>query len=98
MSNWNYAQDTPTKKWRSAMTVPRKLSLHKVVDDYFLANYPIDKISDLTNSTLVNEVEVAANTSDTLQVEGLNQSEIRLRTAAKILNYCLKMNWTRCLY
>ncbi|AEM69960.1 Fructan beta-fructosidase [Allomuricauda ruestringensis DSM 13258] len=83
MSNWNYAQDTPTKKWRSAMTVPRKLSLHKVVDDYFLANYPIDKISDLTNSTLVNEVEVAANTSDTLQVEGLNQSEIRLRTAAK---------------
>lgn len=83
MSNWNYAQDTPTKKWRSAMTVPRKLSLHKVAEDYFLANYPIDKISDLTNSTLVNEVGVAANTSDTLQVEGLNQSEIRFRTAAK---------------
>jgi len=83
MSNWDYARDTPTKKWRSAMTVPRKLSLHKVADDYFLANYPIDKISGLTNSTLVNEVEVAANTSDTLQVEGLNQSEIRLRTAAK---------------
>ncbi len=83
MSNWNYAQDTPTKKWRSAMTVPRKLSLHKVADDYFLANYPIDKISDLTNSILVNEVEVAASTSDTLEVEGLNQSEIRLRTAAK---------------
>lgn len=83
MSNWDYARDTPTKKWRSAMTVPRKLSLHKVADDYFLTNYPIDKISSLTNSTLVNEVEVAANTSDTLQVEGLNQSEIRLRTAAK---------------
>ncbi|WP_421813033.1 glycoside hydrolase family 32 protein [Flagellimonas sp.] len=83
MSNWDYARDTPTKKWRSAMTVPRKLSLHKVADDYFLANYPIDKISGLTNSTLVNEVEVAANTSDTLQVEGLNQSEIKLKTAAK---------------
>ncbi|MEQ5790353.1 glycoside hydrolase family 32 protein [Muricauda sp. NFXS6] len=83
MSNWDYARDTPTKKWRSAMTVPRKLSLHKVADDCFLTNYPIDKISGLTNSTLVNEVEVAANTSDTLQVEGLNQSEIRLRTAAK---------------
>ena len=83
MSNWDYARDTPTKKWRSAMTVPRKLSLHKVEDDYFLANYPIDKMGDLTSSTFVNQVEVAAATTDTLQVEGLNQSEVRLKTAAK---------------
>jgi len=83
MSNWDYARDTPTKKWRSAMTVPRKLSLHKVKNDYFLANYPIEQIDDLTSSTLVNQVEVAAGASDTLQVEGLHQSDIRLNTAAK---------------
>ena len=27
MSNWNYAQVVPTQKWRSAMTLPRELSL-----------------------------------------------------------------------
>jgi fructan beta-fructosidase len=27
MSNWNYANTVPTEKWRSAMTVPRELSL-----------------------------------------------------------------------
>jgi fructan beta-fructosidase len=27
MSNWNYAQVVPTKKWRSAMTLPRELTL-----------------------------------------------------------------------
>ena len=27
MSNWNYAQDVPTERWRSAMTLPRELSL-----------------------------------------------------------------------
>lgn len=83
MSNWDYARDTPTKKWRSAMTVPRKLSLHKVEDNYFLANYPIDKMGDLTSPTVINQVEVAAAATDTLQVEGLYQSEIRLKTTAK---------------
>jgi fructan beta-fructosidase len=29
MSNWNYANLVPTEKWRSAMTVPRELSLVK---------------------------------------------------------------------
>ena len=28
MSNWDYAQEVPTQSWRSAMTVPRDLSLH----------------------------------------------------------------------
>jgi sucrose-6-phosphate hydrolase SacC (GH32 family) len=27
MSNWNYAQDVPTGRWRSAMTLPRELRL-----------------------------------------------------------------------
>lgn len=41
MSNWDYARDTPTDKWRSAMTVPRELTLRKVNDDVLLYNYPL---------------------------------------------------------
>ncbi len=29
MSNWDYAQKVPTEKWRSAMTLPRELSLRQ---------------------------------------------------------------------
>ncbi len=83
MSNWDYAKVTPTTTWRSAMTVPRQLSLHKVEDDYYLANYPVDEMDTLTSSTLIDQVEVAAGATDTLQVEGLNQSEIQLKTTAK---------------
>tara|TARA_R110002051_G_scaffold4043_7_gene21459 strand:- start:2265 stop:3848 length:1584 start_codon:yes stop_codon:yes gene_type:complete len=41
MNNWAYATKTPTEKWRSAMTVPRELTLHKVGDDISLFNYPL---------------------------------------------------------
>lgn len=41
MSNWDYALDTPTEKWRSAMTVPRELTLRKVGDEVSLFNYPV---------------------------------------------------------
>ncbi len=40
MSNWNYARDTPTEVWRSAMTLPRLISLHKDEDGYYIKNYP----------------------------------------------------------
>jgi fructan beta-fructosidase len=41
MSNWDYARDTPTEKWRSAMTIPRELTLRKVGDEVSLFNYPL---------------------------------------------------------
>ena len=45
MSNWEYGQETPTEKWRSAMTLPQKVSLHKN-KDYFLANTPVASITE----------------------------------------------------
>ncbi len=36
MSNWLYAQQTPTEVWRSAMTLPRELILDKNEKGYFL--------------------------------------------------------------
>lgn len=50
MSNWQYAQDTPTKKWRSAMTIPRQLSLYRDGEEIKLKSYPIDAVSELHTS------------------------------------------------
>ncbi|MDC6365553.1 MULTISPECIES: glycoside hydrolase family 32 protein [Flavobacteriaceae] len=83
MSNWDYARDTPTEKWRSAMTLPRKLALQKHGETYMLANYPLHQVDDLAAKTLVGGTTVAAKTSDTLKLEGLNQSMVQLKTASK---------------
>jgi fructan beta-fructosidase len=41
MSNWQYAQQVPTKEWRSAMTLPRTLSLGKTKEGWRLLSNPV---------------------------------------------------------
>ena len=51
MSNWNYANLVPTQKWRSAMTVPRELSVVKSSNhsnaskDYLLVSRPVKELN-----------------------------------------------------
>ncbi|MEM9261124.1 MAG: glycoside hydrolase family 32 protein, partial [Bacteroidota bacterium] len=47
MSNWNYAQDVPTESWRSAMTIPRELSLHATDFGTRLWQQPIEEMQSL---------------------------------------------------
>jgi len=51
MSNWNYAQTVPTKSWRSAMTVPRTLTLKKVSTGYRLFSNPVKNLESLRTSS-----------------------------------------------
>ncbi|MEZ4809431.1 MAG: glycoside hydrolase family 32 protein [Allomuricauda sp.] len=83
MSNWHYARNTPTEKWRGAMTIPRKLTLVKRGDTYLLASNPVAPMEALAGSSLANGVDVPANTSKTLMVDGLDQSQIQLKMASK---------------
>ena len=83
MSNWTYARDTPTEKWRSAMTLPRKLSLKKVGDDYHLFNYPVQGINALVSNKTDKTLVVAAETNKLISSKNFNQSEISFTTASK---------------
>jgi fructan beta-fructosidase len=47
MSNWQYATRVPTTKWRSAMTLPRKLDLKKIGSAYFTTMMPVSSIKNL---------------------------------------------------
>jgi fructan beta-fructosidase len=47
MSNWNYAQVVPTKSWRSAMTLPRTLSLKNTSKGYRLYSLPAKNLEAL---------------------------------------------------
>ena len=49
MSNWNYANVVPTEKWRSAMTVPRELSLVKQASNsnqFLLVSTPVKELKN----------------------------------------------------
>lgn len=45
MSNWDYAQAVPTAPWRSAMTLPRDLSLQKIGNEYFVKSSLSDEVT-----------------------------------------------------
>ena len=47
MNNWQYAQDVPTTPFRSAMTLPRELSLIKTVSGYVLSQQPVAQFNQL---------------------------------------------------
>ena len=47
MSNWLYAQDVPTSPWRSAMTVPRALSLRHTAAGLRLVQQPVAELAKL---------------------------------------------------
>lgn len=52
MSNWQYAQSVPTEKWRSAMTIPRELSLEQVNGEYYLRSMPAKELSVIEETTV----------------------------------------------
>ncbi|SDB65484.1 fructan beta-fructosidase [Flavobacteriaceae bacterium MAR_2010_188] len=62
MSNWNYAQETPTEEWRSAMTLPRKLTLYKDGEEVRLRNYPINEFDNL----VAEEVDFSTDLETTI--------------------------------
>jgi fructan beta-fructosidase len=47
MSNWLYATLVPTETWRSAMTIPRELTLRKLGNEMRIASQPVTELASL---------------------------------------------------
>ena len=82
MSNWNYARNTPTKVWRSAMTLPRKLSLVKESAGYFIKSTPIDAVEqNIKSPTSVNNYLPGDKVPVNIENDHLNQSRVSFTIA-----------------
>ncbi len=81
MSNWDYARDTPTKEWRSAMTLPRRLNLQKIGNTYELLNYPLNNFDKIIQPEFKNNLVVGGQKTHHFTFDHFNESEIRFRTA-----------------
>jgi fructan beta-fructosidase len=53
MNNWNYGGSIPTSPWRSAMTVPRELSLRTINGAVQLVQAPIRQLNELRGGRAV---------------------------------------------
>lgn len=67
MSNWLYANQVPTEKWRNAMTIPRELKLKDVNGDILLTSQPVAELKSnyaevqtLKNLAVNNKLNIAA--------------------------------------
>ncbi|WP_116107980.1 glycoside hydrolase family 32 protein [Lewinella sp. IMCC34191] len=72
MSNWLYGQEVPTTVWRSAMTVPRALSLHRLPAGYRLFSTPVrelEKLRGTPSEIAAGSTTVASNTQGTQEVD-----------------------------
>jgi fructan beta-fructosidase len=50
MSNWQYAGQVPTEKWRNAMTIPKELALKQVDHNLFLTSNPVKELAGIEQS------------------------------------------------
>ncbi|SDO73218.1 glycoside hydrolase family 32 protein [Halobacillus aidingensis] len=55
MSNWQYANDVPTDPWRSAMTIPRELTLSMVEGQERLIQKPVAELTSLIEKKMEKE-------------------------------------------
>ncbi|WP_435355174.1 glycoside hydrolase family 32 protein [Emticicia sp. SJ17W-69] len=89
MSNWDdYATKVPTSTWRSAMTVPRKLTLIQTPEGYRLAQMPVHQLEKLrlskteiskqtiTKSTLIDDKSILKELDLSFDLSASTASEL----------------------
>ena len=81
MSNWNYATVVPATLWRSAMTIPRELSLFYENGNYNLKSVPareLKSIRKISKPTAWNKIKYSGEKEIVLDSINLSKREIIL--------------------
>ncbi|MDQ0632836.1 fructan beta-fructosidase [Arthrobacter pascens] len=66
MNNWDYSGSIPTSPWRSAMTVPRELSLQTVDGAPRLAQTSVNQLSQLTTGPSLHKEKMPVPAGSTV--------------------------------
>ena len=97
MSNWDYATIVPTKVWRSAMTLPRELSLIRLNNQHLLTSKPVKETEKLRKNSdiifteqqkIIGEKIIYSDSINLDQCElifGLNLADVKADTIGIIL-------------
>lgn len=72
MSNWLYANQVPTEKWRSAMTIPRVFSLKQMDNGHVLVSTPVKELENISGARKSIEIPSDKDTLDISAQSGIN--------------------------
>jgi fructan beta-fructosidase len=78
MSNWQYAQQVPTQRWRSAMTVPRELKLVGTVRGLELHSLPVAELASLRSRRANLPPQSVAGSLDLAATAGIHSGLMEL--------------------
>lgn len=70
MSNWLYANQVPTEKFRNAMTLPRELKIKHVGSNVLVASQPVQELTAIQQTPVVVQNISLAKRVDILQKTG----------------------------
>jgi len=82
MSNWLYATQVPTEKWRSATTIPRDLKLIEHNGSILVASLPVNELNGLKGKSLtINNIKVKSKYDfNDLAKKSVGQYKVDLQT------------------
>lgn len=86
MSNWLYAQLVPTDAWRSAMTIPRELSLKETGGNLKLISKPVNELKILRKDSVAISPEVISGIKMISLKEEMEKSVYELELRFKFIN------------
>ncbi|MEX1120645.1 MAG: glycoside hydrolase family 32 protein, partial [Balneolales bacterium] len=86
MSNWAYAEETPTSPWRSAMSIPRSVELQTIDGNIRLVQQPVRELQQLRDSHVQLENFTLEKGSTTLSSEGISGDTFELIADLEIGN------------
>ncbi|MFP4845122.1 glycoside hydrolase family 32 protein [Winogradskyella sp. PE311] len=78
MSNWDYARDVPTFKWRSTMTIARELKLKNKNNAYYINSLPVGELDKFAESKLSRALLQNDELTKLLKDVDLNFERLRL--------------------
>ncbi len=64
MSNWMYANQVPSIKWRSAMTIPRELKIKEAGGKMYVASEPVAELNKIQSDPVIKENYKVHHSSD----------------------------------
>lgn len=84
MSNWDYATVVPTEKWRSAMTLPRKLVLRKTEAGLRLFAQPVKELESLRRKEYILEKQKMEGDMDLTKKWGFSPATFEIQLEVEL--------------
>ena len=93
MSNWQYANQVPTKTWRNAMTIPRELKIKQSKGGILLASKPVVELKNIhTKIVVLKQLQVNKTIDLSSKVSGFKSQYVLKLNLAQLKNYSIKLS------